>query len=171
MALTVDVGVTELAATRFAISPLSETVAGLQQLAGQDRNTAHLRWLRWAKDELIHEPLDLTYTRALLVSDRPNWPEFLVPAPTGPGASIDDDVAALQRTTDRQVRSSLRRVFGDALPDAAVALADRPESGLMAIGNELRMSYERLIAPHWPRIRAVLEADVSHRARRLALGE
>src|SRR5690625_3613796 len=137
MALTVDVGVAQLAATRFAISPLSETVAGLQQLAGQDRNTVNLRWLRWAADELIREPLEIDFTKALLVSDRPNWPEFLVPAPTGPEASIDHDVAALQSTTAKQVRSSLRRVFGDSLPDAAVALAARPEVGLQAIGAEL----------------------------------
>ncbi|MEE2051120.1 ArsR/SmtB family transcription factor [Nocardiopsis tropica] len=170
MALTVDIGVAELAATRFAISPLSETVAGLQQLAGQDRNTVNLRWLRWAVDELAREPVDLTHTRALLVNNRPNWPEFLVPAPTGPWASIDDDVAALRRTADQQVRASLRRVFGNTLPDAAAALADHPKAGLRAIGIELRTTYERLIAPHWPRIRAVLDADISHRARQLALG-
>jgi DNA-binding transcriptional ArsR family regulator len=168
MALTVDLGVAELAATRFAISPLSETVSGLQQL--RYRDVANLRWVRWATDELAREPLDLSHTWPLIVNDRQSWPEFLIPAPLTAGVSIDDDLAALRRTTARQVRASLRRVFGTQLPDAAATLAARPAEGLRVIAKELRAAHDRLIAPHWPRIRAVLDADVSHRARQLATG-
>ncbi|MFD1938470.1 MULTISPECIES: ArsR/SmtB family transcription factor [Nonomuraea] len=170
MALTVELGVAELAATRFATSPLSETVSGLQQLGGRDRQAINLPWLRWAEDSLAKDPLDLPRTWPLIVNDRPSWPEFLVPAPLGAGTSIDDDLAALQRTSARQVRASLRRVFGEHPPDTAAALAARPAAGLRAIAAELRAAYERLIAPHWPRIRAVLDADVLYRARQLAAG-
>lgn len=85
MALTIDLGVAELAATRFAISPLSETVSGLQQLGDIDRRPINLRWLRWATDELAGHPLDLSHTWPLLVNDRPSWPEFLVPAHSAQG--------------------------------------------------------------------------------------
>jgi DNA-binding transcriptional ArsR family regulator len=170
MALTIEVGVAELAATRFAISPLSETVAGLQQLGDRDRHPINLRWLRLAADGLATDPLDLSRTWPLIVSDRPNWPEFLVPAPLGAGASIEDDLAALRRTTARQVRASLQRVFGDELPDAVATLAADPAAGLRAIAAELRAAHDRLIAPHWSRIRAVLDADVIYRARQLATG-
>jgi DNA-binding transcriptional ArsR family regulator len=170
MALTIEVGVAELAATRFAISPLSETVACLQQLSGRDRNATNLRWLRWAEDELTANPFDLSHIWPLIVSPRPNWPEFLVPAPRGAGTSIDDDLDALRRTTARQVRSSLARVFGDNLPPVAAKIAAQPAAGLRAIASELRVAYDRLVAPHWPRIRAVLEADVMHRARQLVVG-
>jgi biotin operon repressor len=170
MDLPIELGVAELATTRFAISPLSETVACLQQLAGRDRQAVTLPWLRWAQDELARAPLELPWTWPLLVSDRPNWPEFLVPAPRDTGPSIEDDLAALQRTTARQVRASLGRVFGDELPEAAAELAGRPAAGLRAIAAELRTAHDRLVAPHWPRIRAVLDADVAHRARVLAAG-
>ncbi|MGW0445332.1 DUF5937 family protein [Streptosporangium sandarakinum] len=170
MALTIDLGVAELAATRFAISPLSETVAALQQLGNRDRNPLNLRWLRWATDEFARCPLDLSHTWPLLVSDRPGWPEFLVPAPPGSGASIDDDLAALRRTPAWQVRISLRRVFGDEPPAPVAALAERPAAGLRAIAAELRTVHDRLIAPHWSRIRAVLDADVAYRARQMAAG-
>ncbi|MEU7891945.1 DUF5937 family protein [Nonomuraea sp. NPDC049152] len=170
MALTIDLGVAELAATRFAISPLSETVSSLQQLADVDRHPINLRWLRWAADELARHPLDLSHTLPLIVSDRPSWPEFLVPAPLGAGASIEDDLAALRRTTAHQVRASLRRVFGEELPDAVAPLAAQPAAGLRAIAAELRAAHDRLIAPHWSRIRAVLDADVIHRAKQLAAG-
>ncbi|ACZ90110.1 ArsR/SmtB family transcription factor [Streptosporangium roseum] len=170
MALTIDLGVAELAATRLAISPLSETVSGLQQLGDVDRHPINLRWLRWATDELAGHPLDLSHTLPLIVNDRPSWPEFLVPAPLGAGASIEDDLAALQRTTARQARASLRRVFGEELPDAVAALAAQPAAGLRVIAAELRAAHDRLIVPHWSRIRAVLDADVIYRAKQLAAG-
>lgn len=168
MALTVEVGVAELAATRFAMSPLSETVACLQQLSGRDRNAANVRWLTWAQNELARSPLELPRTWPLL-STRPNWPEFLVPAPRCAAATIDDDLDALRKTSKRHVRVSLTRVFGDELPLAAAELASQPHAGLREVACELRLAYDRLVAPHWSRIRAVLEADISYRARRLAL--
>lgn len=166
----IDLGVAELAATRMAISPVSETVACLQQLGGIDRQAVNLPWLRWAQDELAREPLDLPWTWPLLVSDRPNWPQFLVPAPRDSGPSIEDDLAALRGTTARQVRLSLGRVFGDELRGTVAELAAHPAAGLKAIAAELRLAHDRLVAPHWPRIRAVLDADVAHRARTLAAG-
>jgi DNA-binding transcriptional ArsR family regulator len=170
MALTIELGVAELATTRFAISPLSETVACLQQLAGRDRQAVTLPWLRWAEDELARAPLDLPWTWPLIVHDRPHWPEFLVPAPRGAGPSIEDDLAALRRTTAGQVRASLGRVFGAGLSGTTAELAARPAAGLRAIATELRAAHDRLVAPHWPRIRATLDADVAHRARVLAAG-
>jgi DNA-binding transcriptional ArsR family regulator len=61
-------------------------------------------------------------------------------------------------------------VFGDELSGTTAELADRPAAGLRAIAAELRTVHDRLIAPHWPRIRAVLDADVAHRARVFAAG-
>ncbi|MCU7727017.1 winged helix-turn-helix domain-containing protein [Actinoplanes sp. KI2] len=164
----VDLDVTELAGTRFAVSPLAETIAGLQLLGGQGATEPHLRWLRWARAEAA--TLSLPAAWPLLVNDRPTWPEFLLPAPDGFATTIDDDLAALRRTSARQVRAGLTRVFGDDPPPAAAGLAARPAAGLRAITAELRTAYDRLIAPHWPRIRALLDADVAHRAAQLAAG-
>ena len=170
MPLTVELGVSELAATRFAISPLSETVAGLQQLAGRVRRGTNLRWVRWAEGELARAPLDLPAVWPLVTGNRTSWPSFLIPAPQGTGPSLEDDLAAIRRTTARQVRASLERAFGDDLPDAAAALAARPDAGLGALAGELRSAHDRLIAPHWPRIRAALDGDIAYRARQLATG-
>ncbi|MBE1574619.1 DUF5937 family protein [Amycolatopsis roodepoortensis] len=170
MPMTIEVGVAELAATRFAISPLSETVAGVQQLAGIDRNAVNLPWLRWAREELDREPLDLSRTWPLLVTGRLGWPEFLVPAPRDSGDSLDNDLDALRRTPVDRVRASLGRVFGANLPGAVAALADDPASVLPEVAEELRAAHDRLVAPHWPRIRAVLDADVGYHARALTAG-
>ncbi|RIQ12039.1 transcriptional regulator, partial [Jiangella rhizosphaerae] len=134
MALTVELDVDELATTRFAVSPLSETVAALQQLGGQDRQAVHEPWLRWARAELARAPLALPITWPLLFGATPGWPEFLVPAPADPGGSIDDDLAALRRTPAASVRANLRRRFGDPPPPGPVAdLAADPVAGLRAL--------------------------------------
>ncbi|XVU30115.1 ArsR/SmtB family transcription factor [Actinoplanes sp. CA-054009] len=169
MPLTVDLDVAELAGTRFAISPLAETVAALLQLGDPNpRPDPHDRWRRWAVREA--RTLHLPATWPLLVNDRPYWPEFLLPAPGGPAPTIDDDLAALRRTTARQVRSGLTRVFGDDLPPAAARLAAHPAPGLREISTELLRAYDTLIAPHWPKIRSLLDADIAHRATQLTAG-
>jgi len=166
--LTVELDVTELAGTRFAISPLAETVAALLLLGGRAVPEVHLRWLRWAKPAA--GTLSLPATWGLLVHDRPFWPEFLLPAPDGFETTIDEDLAALRRTTARQVRCGLARVFADDPPPAAARLAARPAVGLRQVAAELRAAYECLIAPHWPRIRALLDTDVAYRAAQLTAG-
>lgn len=166
--MAVDLDVTELAGTRFAVSPLAETIGGLLLLGGFGAPEPHLRWLRWARQEA--DGLSLPATWPLLVSDRPSWPEFLLPAPDGVETTIDEDLAALRRTTAGQVRAGLARTFGDDPPPAAARLARRPAAGLRQIAGELRAAYDRLIAPHWPRIRALLDADVAHRASQLTAG-
>ena len=170
MPVTVELSVAELAGTRFAISPLSETITGLQQLGDRGRRESNLRWIRWASDELAGRPLHLPRTWPLIVNDRSSWPQFLLPAPAGVGTTIDDDLAAMRRTTARQVRASLQRVFGDDPPETAAELAAHPAAGLRAIAAELREAHDRLIAPHWARIRAVLDADIAYRAKQLATG-
>jgi DNA-binding transcriptional ArsR family regulator len=170
MPVTVILSLSELASTRFAISPLSETISGLQQLGDRGRRDSNLRWMRWASDELTVRPLQLPRVWPLIVNDRPSWPQFLLPAPTGMWTTIDDGLAAMRRTTARQVRTSLKRVFGDDLPDSAAELAARPATGLRAIAAELREAHDRIIKPHWARIRAVLDADIAYRAKQLAAG-
>ncbi|HST65516.1 MAG TPA: DUF5937 family protein [Mycobacteriales bacterium] len=167
MPVTIELSVADLAGTRFAVSQLSETISGLQKLAYGESSS---RWVRWARDELSARPLALPRTWPLLVTGRPSWPQFLLPAPAGPGTTIDDDLAAMRRTRARDVRASLRRTYGEELPATAAELAAHPAAGLREIAAELREAYERLVAPHWDRIRAVLEADIAHRARQLTTG-
>lgn len=167
---TVELGVGDLAGTRFAVSPVHETITALQLLPVPGRQPLHAPWVRWAQDELATRPLRVPLLRQLVVHDRTSWPEFLAPAPAAGGAALTDQLRALCATTPADVRASLRRVFGDDPPPAAVRLADRPEDVLAEIADELSEAYDRLIAPHWPRMSALLEVDIAHRARVLADG-
>jgi DNA-binding transcriptional ArsR family regulator len=55
-------------------------------------------------------------------------------------------------------------------PASAVELAARPAPSLAEIAAELGGFHDRLIAPHWQRMRAVLDADVAYRGGLLADG-
>jgi DNA-binding transcriptional ArsR family regulator len=171
MLLVLELGVADLAATRFAISPLHETLKALPVLASPGRSQVSRPWVRWALAELDRRPLRLPRVWPLMVTDLPYCPEFLFPAPAGRSPGLDDELARLCTTPDDQVRASLRRVFGDGRwPDSATELFERPREALPAVAAEVAEYHDRLIAPHWERIRSVLEADVSYHAEMLAGG-
>lgn len=169
MALQVSLDVTELAATRFATSPLGETIRALQLLAKPDPPAVNLPWLRWARACLARRPLRVPRLWPLVVTGLPYYPEFLIPAPKGQWPAFADELARLAATPAPAVRASLRRVFADGpWPPSAVELDQRPEFGQIAA--ELADCHDRLIAPHWGRIRAVLDADITYRTGLLASG-
>lgn len=170
MALSIQVSAADLAGTRFAVSPLAETISGLQQLAQPEPSPRVKGWVRWAREQLADRPLHIAATWPLLVSGRPAWPQFLLPAPATARTSIDDDLDAMQKTTPQDVVEGLHRVFGDDLPPSARELADAPAERLDAVAVELREAHDRLVLPHWPRIQAMLETDIAHRAAQLAAG-
>jgi len=168
--LVISLDVAELAATRFAVSPLGETIRALQLLARPDPPAVvNLPWLRWARARLERRPLRVPRLWPLVVTGLPYYPEFLIPAPAGQWPAFADELARLKATPAEAVRASLRRVFADGpWPPSAAALFERPEFGQIAA--ELTDCHDRLIAPHWERIRAVLDADIAYRTGQLASG-
>jgi DNA-binding transcriptional ArsR family regulator len=165
--LRVDLNVGDLADTHFAISPLFETVAALRVLRDPGGHAFHLPWVRWAQAQLDAEPLALPRLWPLLVEPGPQ-PEVLLPAPRTRLPSLADELERLQDVTRPQLRGSLTRVFGADPPDAARALLARPRTELRRLAAEITAAFERLLAPHWSRMQALLEADIVHRARALA---
>jgi DNA-binding transcriptional ArsR family regulator len=170
MRLAVSLGANDLAATRFAISPLGETISAIRLLGARDADPVNLPWLNWAHAQLALRPLALPLLWPLVHSGRPIRPEFLTPAPVKRAPSLPDELTRMLATTPEQVRRSLRRIFGDvsAWPDGARELAGDPGSVLELIAAEFAAAHERLIAPHWARMRAVLEADIAYRSAVLA---
>jgi DNA-binding transcriptional ArsR family regulator len=171
MLLVLELDVADLAATRFAISPLCETLRAVALLGRPDPPAVNWPWVRWARGELERRPLRLPRLWPLVVTDLPYWPEFLVPAPTGKSPGFDEELARMYATPDEPVRASLRRVFGAGpWPDTAKDLFERPQESLAEIAAELAECHDRLIVPHWERMRSVLDADVAHHAGLLASG-
>ena len=171
MLVVLELDVADLAATRFAISPLSETTRAMLLLARPSPAAVNLPWVRWARAKLGRRPLRLPRAWPLIVNGLSVYPEFLNPAPAVREPELGDELARVRSTPAEAVRASLRRVFGDhPWPDSATELFQRPEESLAEIAAELAECHERLVMPHWERIRPVLDADIAYRAGLLANG-
>ena len=171
MLLVLELDVADLAATRFAISPLSETVRAVQLLGDRETPAVNVPWVRWARSELSWRPLRLPRLWPLIVNGLPTHPEFLVPAPEARMPELGAELARLRATPAAAVQASLHRVWEEhPWPESARELAARPRESLAEIAAEIGECYDRLIAPHWERIRPVLEADIAYRAGLLADG-
>jgi DNA-binding transcriptional ArsR family regulator len=169
VALEISLDVADLAATRFAVSPLSETVRALQLLARPEPAAINRPWAAWARRELRERPLRVPRLWPLLINGLPYYPEFLVPAPASRWPSFSDELEQLAAAPAGPVRASLLRVFGDGpWPASATELFERP--ALDHIATELAECHDRLISPHWERIRSVLDADIAYRTGLLASG-
>jgi DNA-binding transcriptional ArsR family regulator len=107
----------------------------------------------------------------LIVNGLPYFPEFLIPAPASRRPSFAGSLAQLRATPAAAVRGSLSRVFAEGpWPASALDLAQRPAASLAVIAAELAECHERLVVPHWDRIRSVLDADIAYRTGLLADG-
>jgi DNA-binding transcriptional ArsR family regulator len=170
MTLVISLDVAELAATRFAASPLCETIRAVQLLAAPQPPSVNRPWLDWARHELDQRPLRVPRLWPL-ITGLPSYPEFLIPAPATQWPAFPDELDRLAATAAEPVRASLCRVFGDGpWPDSARELYERPRKSLREITAELAECHELLIAPHWDRIRAALDADIAYRTGMLASG-
>lgn len=171
MLVVLELDVADLAATRFAISPLSETTRAMLLLARPSPAAVNLPWARWARAELDRRSLRLPRAWPLIVNGLHCYPEFLNPAPAVREPELGDELARVHSTPAEAVRASLLRVFGDRpWPDSATELFQRPTESLAEIAAELAECHERIVMPHWERIRPVLEADIAYRAGLLANG-
>ncbi|MFD0277875.1 DUF5937 family protein [Kitasatospora sp. NPDC127111] len=173
-------GVNDLGNLRFAISPLWETVAGLRAVADPGRHVVHLPWIRRAS--ALRQ--DGVLAARIAALEAPAGPPDrvagrLVPAPRCPLAEIEEELSALLGVPAERVRDGLAAPAERARDGLAAAsrpaatgverrAAEDPEHALPQPAGALHAWWQAAIRPHWPRIRAVLEADIAHRTRRLA---
>lgn len=159
----------DLLRCRFALSPLWETQAAVRLLSRPGQHGYHLPWLRRIREGAAK--LDLA-PLWLLMPDRGHNPDFISLPPRGPVTTFAEEIAQV-RAVDPAV----------AREDMALALADRPGGLESAAGQRLladparavqeladllEQAWRVLVEPHWPRLRALLEADIAYHSRRLA---
>ena len=107
--MMLEIGVADLAASRFAVSPLGETVTAIQLLAEPGRTGMNAPWVRWARAELASRPVRLTRVWPLAFTGLGHHPEFLIPAPAVRAPDFGDELARLRATREQAVRGSLAR--------------------------------------------------------------
>ncbi|MEV0849159.1 DUF5937 family protein [Streptomyces sp. NPDC049954] len=162
-------GEADLLRCRFAVSPLWETAEAVRTLRRPDRFPYHpdrLERMRAAVEDLDLEPL------WVLMPRRGFSPDFWSLAPSGPSVTIEEELARVRATDPDTARRDLEQALASA-PGAARSAAGRalladPARAVATLADLLERAWHALVAPDWPRLRALLDADVAHHARRLA---
>lgn len=146
----------DVAYTRFAFSPIWECVASVLVLKGELGRDIHTRWTTQATERLRgfdwHLFADVVPVRTI--------PGFVCPPPTSPLPDLDAELAILRATPADQIAKEI----------AAIPAITSPPPEAAALADVIQEYWDRAIAPFWPRIRTLLEADVQYRARRLTTG-
>jgi hypothetical protein len=166
--VTLHLGPEDVANLRFAISPLMELHNSVRALEHPEAKALHLPWVAATRQRIVD--LDMALLQALHPRGA-YTPDFVDPPPRSPLGELEDELAEMLATPPERVRFELKRAYeGRALPAVLEPLARDPRRALPALADLFRAYWERALAPHWARIRALLEGDVLYRARQLADG-
>ena len=146
----------------------------LGALADPGRHVVHVPWIERTLDALKGSGVDLG--PALALSRGGGYiPDFLTPPPLTPLPTFEAELANLSETPPETVEEEVGRLADGASLDpdrrrvVEIFLSD-PEGSLVRLVEALAAYHELAIAPHWPRMRALLEGDVLRRAQALAFG-
>ncbi|MBT2482934.1 DUF5937 family protein [Streptomyces sp. ISL-94] len=161
----------DLLRCRFSLSPRWETQEAVRVLLRPQRQSYHLPWLRQVRAAAAGLDLRPLW---LLMPTKGHNPDFLSPPPLGPSVTFEEELARVRAADPEAAREDLRRSLA-CTPGALESeigrrmLAD-PARAVRELADLYERAWEALVAPHWPRLRGLLEADVLFHSRRLAAG-
>jgi DNA-binding transcriptional ArsR family regulator len=162
--ITLELDADDVAAARFTISPLHETVASLVSMY----LCPVMSQARWARDVQRRPEIDHQLLRSL-VSPVGWMPDFLTPAPLRARPQLDEQLAQVRATPAETVIADIHAVYTARELPAPLRRVDHDPIGLRnAIAETLAQHWEIVLAPHWPRMRAILEADLLYRGLQCA---
>ncbi|OIJ27213.1 ArsR/SmtB family transcription factor [Nocardioides luteus] len=156
-----------LARTRFAFSPLAEAVKSLYAAHSGVIHPLHRGWYDRARGELRRTDSDLL--RAI-VPPGGHVAEFLFVGATSTETTIEEQLQLVAGWPHEHLLLELEQAWRGVgvTPDVRRVLedADAPQR----VAAELERYWHQVLAPYWPRLRGVLDADVAYRLDRLARG-
>ncbi|MFI6532849.1 DUF5937 family protein [Nonomuraea sp. NPDC050547] len=166
--MRLEFGADDLLRCRFAISPLCETHEAVRMLRRGSRHGYHQPWLRRMRAST--EGLDLS-DLWLFMPDGGYIPDFLGPPPATPDTSFEQELARLRATDPELAREEMvRSLGGRARSSRARRMLDDPEWAVRRLADLTERVWTELVAPDWPRLSALLDADIAYRSRKLAEG-
>ncbi|QNS08435.1 helix-turn-helix domain-containing protein [Streptomyces xanthii] len=187
MAMRVQLDAQAWSRSRFATSAAIEILGVLRHRTHHP--AAHARhWYTRTRQTLT--PTQLALLQALIPTDHSYTPDFLTPVPR-PGETMQDVAARIAATPPEEVDYQLdiairgRRVWPHVLAlhpsqaayerwrrpiPTALETAARKGGATVATMAATAMAtlFETVLTPHWPRIQAIANADISNRADKMA---
>lgn len=192
--ITIDVGASALARSRFALSRLAELTNGLEVLSHPERAPYAQRWVAVTRPRV--DVADLAVLIGLV--DHSSWyvPDFLVPVAAEYAPTLAKELDAVATAEPELVRHQMRLAFriGAPPPEALrhtgtgvgrdpraplpPAVADVLAAGeavlTECVAEQLARCWRRLMAGSWTGLHRILDDDVRHRAEvasRIGFGE
>jgi len=152
--VTFRLGNAAVADVRFGVSPLVETTLSLRVLASPERFPLQVPWERRARERLGEVD---TATLMAVLNEHGHTPDVLTPPPTAVFPSADAEFDALRDVDPELLAADIADVTGRPTTlGRGRRLVDR-------VVDALEGYWHACVGPHWPRMRTVMEADVTHR--------
>jgi len=170
--ITLDLSLNDVLRSRFAISPVGETIEAAHAVASPPAGAGYARWLRDREQTLqrITREHDLRPLFALLPYCS-YMPDFLMPLPKTPVGDLEAELAEVRATPAGLARAEIDRCLRRRDPiEREVERQLRSRDVLERLASQIEVLWEGLLAPLWPRIREVLDRDILRRSRALATG-
>lgn len=168
--LRIEVGAQDIVASRFAISPLIETLHALWALAGKAETGAARDWVARSRPAYARRYEAEPALRALvaLYAPRQYTPDFIASPPTGVTVTFEAELTAMRATPPERAHAEIARgLQGRPPPPEPVLRVLRDRNVVALLADALEALWREVVAPSWPRFHAILERDVVQRAGRL----
>ncbi|MFB4296402.1 ArsR/SmtB family transcription factor [Actinomadura sp. NTSP31] len=164
------VGPGDLAASRFGIAPLYETLHVIGLASGRLPAGPVRPWLervRPAYRAIAGDPA--VRTLAFLVGHTSYVADFISPPPARPNLTVAEQLSIARATPLEQAREEIARNV-EGLPEPEPDIRGVLESAevVRRLTDGVEAAWTALIEPDWPIVRSILEQDIVHRAGRLA---
>ncbi|EST34875.1 ArsR/SmtB family transcription factor [Streptomyces roseochromogenus] len=163
--LELGFGVADMANIRFGVSPMAHVICGV---AGAEHpcvgaSVNHDRWWRQVKR---HVPSQAAPVFELVNASFKGVPTFIQETDS---QRLTDELDAILAVSETDFYEDL--AFYDEEPELPRIVAELRDGGtrqLPRFTNSVWLLFQACIAPHWPDIQRLLQADIAHRARTAA---
>jgi DNA-binding transcriptional ArsR family regulator len=161
--LRFELAADDLARSRFALSPAFELCCLLRALA-YGEGPLPPAWSARLRPTFERLRRTTALDAALALNVPGMGTDFTAPPPSGPAQTWAEDLTTIRATSAGTARREIT-AFTDAHPvrDPYVRAVLEADHAVTALADALDRAWHDLLAPDWPRVRAVCERDVQHR--------
>ena len=158
--MRIEFGPADLVGLTFAHSPMVEVVTSTMILNRPGEHWPYAAWRariapRWSRS-------DLSTLRAAVSGPTGYIPDFLTPVPLVARPALADELRVVAATPPERVAAELDAAWtGHSAPPEIRRFAIDPAGGLTELLMQVRRYFAVAIAPIWPRLRAVAEAEIT----------